>query len=343
MEEKIDKKSRIEYLDIARGIAIILMVAGHVFYYDIYWEVIFSFHMPIFVIISGMFFKYTESFKEYILKMIKKLFVPYVIGVCIVSTARNLIVGENISIIPQVLLGYSNFKSLFYNTESVGALWFVPYLIVIKIMYYVVYKELQISDKFLTIECLIILIVGLCFKNNEIYLPWSIDIALATMIFYHIGYLIKKYNILEKWMNDYKIMLIFLVVWIIGIKYTDLELAVRIYSIPAFITAFCGSMVLIKVSHFIQKHIKLIGKFLMWCGKNTIIILIAHYYEYKVFEYEGTDLEIFAKKIAFVIIVAVLVNIIKILFEKISEKYNLDNIFKNKQREVEKLEKKLQQ
>lgn len=343
MEEKIDKKSRIEYLDIARGIAIILMVAGHVFYYDIYWEVIFSFHMPIFVIISGMFFKYTESFKEYILKMIKKLFVPYVIGVCIVSTARNLIVGENISIIPQVLLGYSNFKSLFYNTESVGALWFVPYLIVIKIMYYVVYKELQISDKFLTIECLIILIVGLCFKNNEIYLPWSIDIALATMIFYHIGYLIKKYNILEKWMNDYKIMLIFLVVWIIGIKYTDLELAVRIYSIPAFITAFCGSMVLIKVSHFIQKYIKLIGKALKWCGKNTIIILIAHYYEYKVFEYEGTDLEIFAKKIAFVIIVAVLVNIIKILFEKVSEKYNLDNIFKNKQREGEKLEKKLQQ
>ena len=83
----ISKKSRIEYLDIARGIAIILMVIGHVIGNGWKRDLIFSFHMPLFIIVSGMFFK-EKRFKDFIVNTIKKLIIPYVLAVLIVDVVK---------------------------------------------------------------------------------------------------------------------------------------------------------------------------------------------------------------------------------------------------------------
>ena len=74
MEESKKANNRIEYIDIARGIAIILMVIGHVV--DQGWkrEVIFSFHMPLFIIASGLFYK-DKSLKENIKNIFACLFI----------------------------------------------------------------------------------------------------------------------------------------------------------------------------------------------------------------------------------------------------------------------------
>lgn len=55
IQENLQK--RIGYIDIARGIAIILMIIGHVIGQGKNKNFIFSFHMPLFIIISGIFFK----------------------------------------------------------------------------------------------------------------------------------------------------------------------------------------------------------------------------------------------------------------------------------------------
>lgn len=66
-------QQRNRYLDILRGVAVFLMVFGHCFqygngteliestdfFYDIVFEVIYSFHMPLFMILSGYLFYYT--------------------------------------------------------------------------------------------------------------------------------------------------------------------------------------------------------------------------------------------------------------------------------------------
>ena len=51
-----DDKKRVKYFDIARGITIILMIVGHTLSFGWKRNLIFSFHMPLFIIISGMFF-----------------------------------------------------------------------------------------------------------------------------------------------------------------------------------------------------------------------------------------------------------------------------------------------
>lgn len=111
----ICKKQRIKYLDIARGIAIILMIVGHVVSGK-KRNIIFSFHMPLFIIISGMFFKTERTLKEEILNIIKKLIVPYFITVIITYIFNLLFFCEKesiINIVKQIMLAYSNKKTFF--------------------------------------------------------------------------------------------------------------------------------------------------------------------------------------------------------------------------------------
>ncbi len=49
-------KSRIEYIDIAKGIGILLMVIGHMVSIFPIRQFIFQFHMPMFLIFSGFLF-----------------------------------------------------------------------------------------------------------------------------------------------------------------------------------------------------------------------------------------------------------------------------------------------
>ena len=77
-EIKLEKK-RIDYFDIAKGIGIILMILGHMSLQNEYLKnFIYSFHMPLFFIISGYFFKQRDN-KVCMKNILKKLIVPYIV------------------------------------------------------------------------------------------------------------------------------------------------------------------------------------------------------------------------------------------------------------------------
>lgn len=88
MEQRESSTNRIEYIDIAKGIGIILVVFGHVIRGDNYpipfaqqiCYSIFSFHMPLFFIISGLCIKETKEFNlPTVKKMVKAYLIPYVV------------------------------------------------------------------------------------------------------------------------------------------------------------------------------------------------------------------------------------------------------------------------
>ena len=74
---KADGK-RIDWLDISKGIAIILVVVGHIssLPWEPYRKIIFSVHMPLFFIVAGYTTKMGLN-KDIIKKLFKRLFVPY--------------------------------------------------------------------------------------------------------------------------------------------------------------------------------------------------------------------------------------------------------------------------
>lgn len=71
-------KARIEWLDIAKGIGILLVVLGHCLNIDqAPFQVIFVFHMPLFMILSGYLYTDQDPLPALLQKKAKSLLVPF--------------------------------------------------------------------------------------------------------------------------------------------------------------------------------------------------------------------------------------------------------------------------
>lgn len=88
------KQSRNEWLDVAKGIAIILMVFGHTGF-STYWVwFIYAFHMPLFFIASGWTSNWTKyNIRKFIFHKMRTLLLPFIIYSCIVLIISDLIIG----------------------------------------------------------------------------------------------------------------------------------------------------------------------------------------------------------------------------------------------------------
>ena len=80
MESTVSKKAdlyqrnnRVRYVDIARGISIICIILGHLGVSSIN-RFVFTFHVPVFFLISGYFFDEKSNWKVFTGKKVKTLF-----------------------------------------------------------------------------------------------------------------------------------------------------------------------------------------------------------------------------------------------------------------------------
>ena len=96
---KILSGERVHYIDVARGIAIILMVLGHILEVEtIGRELVFSFHMPLFLIVSGYFFSDKGSFGKLLSKLLVKLLLPAFVILTLVNFINMFIAGPDVSL-----------------------------------------------------------------------------------------------------------------------------------------------------------------------------------------------------------------------------------------------------
>lgn len=126
---------------ILSGIAIIMIVAGHVGYNVLTVGDLFpyySFHVPLFMFISGYFYKDTEEEHPlaYFKKKVKRLLVPYFIWNVLYGVVAWLLrfigfgMGENISLWTLFVEPFVSGYQFIYNYAA----WFVPVLFVIEMM-----------------------------------------------------------------------------------------------------------------------------------------------------------------------------------------------------------------
>lgn len=144
MGATLDKSSRKHFaaLDIAKIACIILVVIGHYdpaqapAHYNNMLKVIYTFHMPVFLFISGYLYVMTLrdiSFKSFITKKIKRLAIPYLVTSAIIITIKLLSQGN--AKVDHPVTVWSYFK-MFYLPEAGYFLWFV---IALFVMFLVVY------------------------------------------------------------------------------------------------------------------------------------------------------------------------------------------------------------
>ena len=137
------KSKRIDYLDMAKGIGILLVIIGHISYVsEPVRQYISTFHMPLFFVISGMLLYYKQeeknSLPDLAVRKFKGLMVPYFICsacVLLIESARILWKDANTweNICRQL------FQSL--CLQGVSVLWFLPALFMAEIAFVGIRKK----------------------------------------------------------------------------------------------------------------------------------------------------------------------------------------------------------
>lgn len=171
------KQKRIEWVDIARGIAIICMVAGHTSIPEVLSKYIWSFHMPLFFVVSGLFFNPDKlgSFKVFIKRRLRTLIIPYWFFTFIVITGY---------------LGTEYFKPIQIIEGWTGyALWFVPVLFCAELVFYPISK---LKREWLTLTVIFLTAIGYILSESHIRLYFKLDVVPFAIFFIAFGYLFKN-------------------------------------------------------------------------------------------------------------------------------------------------------
>ncbi|MDA3798097.1 MAG: acyltransferase family protein [Kiritimatiellae bacterium] len=196
---------RISWIDYLKAIGIFLVVYGHtagVLPFMEKW--IYSFHMPLFFLVSGFLMKPNRlegSFKTFFIRSTKSLMPPYIIFSIIcylfwLLIARNFGMDKELEAAPIFPL-----LAILYGTSSHATiqltpivLWYFPCLYLAKLLSYAAFKPPK------TYLCIIfsalLLAIGLVIPRN-IVLPFELEDALIAQFFIVLGFLAKKKNITQ--------------------------------------------------------------------------------------------------------------------------------------------------
>lgn len=327
-------KNRVDYIDISRGIAIILMIIGHVTQNVIFRNFIFSFHMPLFIIVSGYFYK-DKPLKHVIKKLMIKLIIPTTIIVFLCTFVDNLnhmnMYNSLYNSFKSIIICWSHQSKIKYYFSDTSVLWFIYLLCISRLLFSVLKKIIKENELLLFIVIVFISYIGYIVGQEGYWLPWSFDVACVAIIFYYIGYFLEKHNYMELILSNYFMLLFLLIIWIIGINYNSIELAIRNYpcGLWSFFTAVSGTLIVLKISEIISIKLNLFSKILSWYGKNSIYVLYGHYFDtlyinrvFKFVKYLSNKFSIVLVKILLSSLVAWLLKIIN----KILLKIRLKNI-----------------
>ena len=131
---------RIQWIDVLRGIGIIIMVMGHVGFGGKFDRWIHSYHMPLFFIVSGFLYDgQAKNLKQFIYRKFRTLLVPYVFFIFINYFAWLILEQDSSLLLPLL-------AALTYNTHGLpiaGACWFLTAMFFTEIIYCVLQKTLH--------------------------------------------------------------------------------------------------------------------------------------------------------------------------------------------------------
>ncbi|MBA3724329.1 MAG: acyltransferase family protein [Candidatus Levybacteria bacterium] len=189
--------SRISWIDVCRGIAILFVLYAHVLGSDSYRHLFYAFHMPLFFFLSGIVFK--EDYKSFfglVIKSCKTILVPYFIFACLTyllwflkepSTHNTL--NDFIYQIQGIFYGNGNNGYLYFNV----ALWFLPCLFITKIGFALITKFFS-STKIIIGIIMLFSIAGYVLSSyySSSKLPFGIETALSAIVFFGVGFLVKR-------------------------------------------------------------------------------------------------------------------------------------------------------
>ena len=262
-------KKRLCYLDILKGIGIILVVVGHIYQNDMFFNWVYSFHMPLFFFAAGLVYR-EKSIMGDIKRRFQTIVIPYFCFGSLTLLYWQLVERQfrysdlNFT---QSLFGL--FSGWYDYLEFNVHLWFLPCFYILVVFYNVLVRigknyGREIAVIVSTIMSVIYLIVPLP------SLPGGMDRVFRYIGFYAIGSCFALFKGDEK-IRDMHIS----VKWIIAItliavnfifSYIDFNTGIMWY-----VTAMIGTTAILIISIAINKN-----RVLEYLGRISLVILCIH-------------------------------------------------------------------
>jgi len=289
-------------IDIARGIGIILVVLGH--NWTVLQErgelfrVIYSFHLPLFFFLSGLFLKDAGSLASFALSRADALLKPYFVVLLMLGIAEML-APQSVPVAGTTPLAY--FTGVLFGTAPTIAwtpLWFLPHLFVASILATALLRATRHLPRRTTalwlLACALLAAGVACidwfwqtgtgealrFMGQQQLpgLPWSLDLLLVTTPFMLSGYLLGK-PVAAMRFSLFKFAVAALAFTALHTYSGEtMDLNLRVYGNPVISTlqAALGIYLVLSVSMLLQRH-AVFRRPLACMGSASLFILLFHY------------------------------------------------------------------
>lgn len=290
----MEKTHRIEYLDIMKGIAIILVVIGHCCELPAHPTMlvtfIYAFHMPLFFLAAGMVVKPSQSdwhtdWQRFVKRFIS-LMVPYYIWCMIYMDCTMENFGN---------MFYASFQSIKSTGAECRQMWFLPCLFVAEFLIHSILKltgRMNSVQQKLFLFCMSVLsfVIGFSLPKLEGGYPLSVDIAFVAVGIMLLGFISKDF-ISKLDTSPFKFQLPLFVLSsillsagvIYGSKSIMMKMCIASYG-PIFWffwNAIFGVIMVRSFSSILAKignssRLSFVKQSALWVGRNTIGIFLLH-------------------------------------------------------------------
>ncbi len=285
---------RIEYIDIAKGIGILLVVMAHNDFglvSPFFYKFIYAFHMPLFFFVSGMFFKDGQPFLSLLRRRFETLLKPYITAIMLIYFMTLSFTKVNVDMATSRVL-----KALYANGHYIDwvQLWFLPHLFALNIFAFVFYSLVKRSGLpwtkwvlLIAMQIVGVLLIGIFWpftisllgRQVTLYgLPLSIDLVLVSGFFFILGCEVNKLIPGEVFGNPLTLIgtgagLLAMVIWLPQ----SIDFNTRSFeSLPInTLEALLGIGFILAISKQLERIPSLSAMF-RYVGQASLIILIFH-------------------------------------------------------------------
>ena len=320
------EKKRIECLDIAKGIGIILVIFGHCLNINgRLFQLIFTFHMPLFFMLSGYVFKGNGSFLLLLKKRAKTLLLPFLGYYCL---------GLLVTLLLPVWrkgLSLAGIKSdlILANPDAVhnSSIWFLVCLFFVILLFFFI-NQFPVWVQVLLLTALYT--VGISYSRHLFgffgysRLPLNLDVVPVAVCFFAFGYYFRQLRLIEKISGagpvcfDAFVLGVFFTV-IIHKSNGSVNLHGLSFGNPVLYLAggLAGSFAVIGISALIEKAgvLSRLKNILIWYGQHSLTILgtqslLIRLYIMVFRHFKGTELILYQFPRKHAVICTVLVTVI---------------------------------
>jgi fucose 4-O-acetylase-like acetyltransferase len=262
-------KEKLNWIDNLKAIGIFAVILGHIA--SPFGSFIYSWHMPLFFMVAGFFIKFDLSIKEFIIKDLKRLMIPYFlfafIGLGLETLKRIALHRETLDYMHELQGVFIWMDMSFLINSYAFVLWFLPALFFARVF-------LVVLNKYIKNIILQFIVASILFSFSFLGdLPFGIDNALNAILFLFMG------SIFFRFYQENKLLYVLPFI-VLALYFTfgipSLDMATKSYENIVTNIFFAIGIVYTMIQFF--KKINYSNRLLTLWGGNTMLLFIVHPY-----------------------------------------------------------------